>query len=191
MLIFGEFREVYDGVRGARKLVGGKYYWLAEHDVTTTGWTKIEPRSPLYLFRDQDVNLEAEYRQGWKITEIFPMHTVGVATGQDANTIALTPNESKEQAESFNLSQDIIKPILYRPFDKRYIAYSHKVITRSRARVMSHMLKGKNRAIVTTCSIEIGRGWEHVFCSSCLNSTAYRIHQGGKLSLTSLYLLAR
>jgi hypothetical protein len=32
--------------------------------------------------------------------------------------------------------------------------------------VMHNMLKGKNIGLSTTRSIEIGRGWEHVFCSS-------------------------
>lgn len=35
-----------------------------------------------------------------------------------------------------------------------------------RNEVMQHMLKRENRALATTRSIEIGRGWEHIFCTN-------------------------
>ena len=67
------------------------------------------------------------------------------------------------------LSKENIIPILYRPFDVRYTYYtgqSRGFICRPRPEVMPNMLVGKNRALSTTRSIEIGRGWEHIFCSS-------------------------
>jgi len=59
--------------------------------------------------------------------------------------------------------------ILYRPFDKRFTYYTGKtrgLICMPRPDVMHNMLRGKNIGLSTTRSIEIGRGWEHVFCSS-------------------------
>ncbi|MCH7877826.1 MAG: DNA methyltransferase [candidate division Zixibacteria bacterium] len=58
--------------------------------------------------------------------------------------------------------------ILYRPFDTRFTYYtgnSRGFQCMPRPEVMRHMLAGENLAISTTRSIEIGRGWEHVFCS--------------------------
>jgi predicted helicase len=63
--------------------------------------------------------------------------------------------------------QSIIRS-LYRPFDVRSLLYHGAVLERPRNEVMRHMLAGKNLALATTRSIEIGRGWEHVLCTKDL-----------------------
>jgi predicted helicase len=158
-------REVYEKMDQVQRLTGGKYHWLAEHDLTTTEWTTLNPQSPFYLFIPQDSDLRGEYENGWKVTDIFPINTIGLTTGQDAETVAPMFEETKNLAKSFGLDQSVIKPILYRPFDTQFIVYDKRVITRPRANVMYHMTVGKNRALATTRSIEIGRGWEHIICS--------------------------
>ena len=58
--------------------------------------------------------------------------------------------------------------ILYRPFDTRttyYTGRSRGFMCMPRSEVMHHMLAGKNVGISTIRSVEIGRGFEHVFCS--------------------------
>jgi predicted helicase len=57
---------------------------------------------------------------------------------------------------------------LYRPFDYRTYYHHKDVIELPRNDVMQHILAGENLALSTTRSIEIGRGWEHVFCSNSL-----------------------
>jgi predicted helicase len=63
-----------------------------------------------------------------------------------------------------------ITKILYRPYDSRWMHYQQNLIEIGRGgsgiKVMRHMMAGQNLAISTTRSIEISRGWEHVFCSS-------------------------
>lgn len=54
---------------------------------------------------------------------------------------------------------------LYRPFDLRAYFHHEDVVELPRHEVMFHMMAGNNLAIATTRSIEIGRGWEHVWCS--------------------------
>jgi predicted helicase len=76
-------REVHQKVGQDQYLVGGKYYWLAGHDITTTEWKKIEPEKPFYLFVPQDINLRAEYEQGWKVTEVMPVNVLGFQTHRD------------------------------------------------------------------------------------------------------------
>ncbi|MDQ1589571.1 MAG: hypothetical protein QOG71_198 [Pyrinomonadaceae bacterium] len=61
-----------------------------------------------------------------------------------------------------------LKKILYRPFDERWIYYTQTMVDWPRPEVMRHMLAGANLGLSTTRSIEIGRGWEHVFCTSQL-----------------------
>ena len=45
---------------------------------------------------------------------------------------------------------DYIKPVLYRPFDVRWIFYHDSVVWRTVKRIMRHMLEGENLAILTS-----------------------------------------
>ncbi|MCI0491033.1 MAG: N-6 DNA methylase [Blastocatellia bacterium] len=77
-------REIYDkNVEGEPELIGGKYHWLWQNDVSTTKWTKLEPQSPFYLFVPQDADLRAEYERGWKVTEMMPVNVLGYQSHRD------------------------------------------------------------------------------------------------------------
>ena len=56
--------------------------------------------------------------------------------------------------------------ILYRPFDFRNYFHHDNIVELPRYEIMYHMLAGGNLGIATTREVEIGRGWEHVLCSS-------------------------
>jgi len=181
-----------------------KYQYLSEKDVSATEWQPLQPQSPYYLFVPQENLSKAEYEQGWKVTDIFPVHSIGIATARDPLTIHFSKEEvwntinkfvalpSEEARTVFKLgddaddwkvalaqrdvkasgpSRDKLVPILYRPFDVRYTYYTGKTKgfhCRPRREVMHHMLAGENVGLSTTRSIEIGRGWEHIFCTSQL-----------------------
>lgn len=68
-----------------------KLRWLGANDVGTTVWKAIEPRAPAFLFSPRDAALEAEYRRGVSLPEIFPEHSVGIVTGRDAFAIDTDP----------------------------------------------------------------------------------------------------
>ncbi len=143
-------REIYEKLGQVQWLVGGKYHWLAEHNIATTEWTTLKPDKPLYKFVPQNMNLKAEYEGGWMLSDFLTVNNVGIVTGQDAKTIAFTTAEANELAGAQNLAQDVVKPVLYRPFDTRYILYSKKVVTRPRLDVMRHMIEGKNVGLIAT-----------------------------------------
>lgn len=127
----------------------GKYQYLAEQDINTTDWKPLKPQAPFYLFVPQDVDLLPEYQAGWKVTEMMPVNSVGIVTGQDKETIALDYDSARKLAEKHNVSINTIKPILYRLFDKHHIVYDKKVVTRARQEVMQHMLLGENLGLIT------------------------------------------
>ena len=56
---------------------GGKYGWLAANDIATTRWAELSPKPPLYLFVPRNEALAEEYEAGWKLTVVFPVHSVG------------------------------------------------------------------------------------------------------------------
>ncbi len=64
-----------------------KYAGLRENDMSTTRWQVLKPQAPFYLFVTQDETVRAEYEQGWKITDIMPVNSVGIVTARDALTI--------------------------------------------------------------------------------------------------------
>src|SRR5205807_1694706 len=79
-------REVYEKI-GQKLLIGGKYHWLADHDITTTEWVRIEPQLPFYLFTPRDIDLSTEYEKSMKLTDILPVNSTGIVTARDTLTI--------------------------------------------------------------------------------------------------------
>ena len=71
----------------------------------------------------------------------------------------------KSLAKEADLEQ-FIKPILYRPFDRRLIFYHDSLVWRTVKQVMQHMKPKENVGLITTRSVEIGDGWEHVFSTA-------------------------
>ncbi len=67
-----------------------KYAWLLSHDITTTAWQELTPRTPVYSFVPQDRSLSEEYENGWKITAIMPVNSVGLYTARDGLVIQET-----------------------------------------------------------------------------------------------------
>jgi hypothetical protein len=47
----------------------------------------VEAKKPNYLFVPQDGEKRDEYECGVKVMEILPVNTVGIVTGQDAESI--------------------------------------------------------------------------------------------------------
>lgn len=145
-----------------------KLRWLAEHDVETTDWTRIDPAGPAFLFSPRDAVLEAEYGQGVPLTEIFPERSVGIVTGRDAFVIDTDPAalqrrirslretgdspEAPRETPSWTLSGAVktlrkdwtwekrFHSLLYRPFDLRTVFYAPYLVERPRERMMRHML---------------------------------------------------
>lgn len=127
----------YADVWGSRE---EKYTFLAAHDATTTDWQPCEPVHPWHLFVPHNAAIWDEYATGWKVTDVMPVQSVGIVTGQDNATIAFTYEEAEALAQAHQLDTQTIMPIHYRPFDMRYIVYDASVVTRPRARVMRHMI---------------------------------------------------
>jgi Type ISP C-terminal specificity domain/N-6 DNA Methylase len=89
-----------------------KLRWLGEHDVESTDWREIEPRGPAFLFAPRDAVLEAEYRRGVALPEIFPEHSVGIVTGRDALALDTDLEEMKRRIgrlRSETVHDDVIR----------------------------------------------------------------------------------
>ena len=132
----------------------GKYDRLVASDVANTEWQALSLKAPLRLFVPRDETLNDEYRAGWKLTNVFPVHSVGIVTARDKLAIRWTADEmsrvakdfserDSEEARSFyrlgkdardwrvQLAQEDVRradgcvvPVLYRPFDQRFTYYT-------------------------------------------------------------------
>ncbi|MEW6068869.1 MAG: type ISP restriction/modification enzyme [Nitrospirota bacterium] len=60
-----------------------KYNWLNKHDIKTTKWKTIKPKSEFYLFIPRDEGLLSQYETYPKVTDIFPVNSVGIVTSRD------------------------------------------------------------------------------------------------------------
>ena len=78
-----------------------KYERLMEADVSRIDWQRLDPRKPFHLFRPQDRDLQSEYMSGWSVTDIFPVHSVGIVTARDDLTIRWTADEVWETVQDF------------------------------------------------------------------------------------------
>jgi predicted helicase len=78
-----------------------KYDWLQNHDVLSTEWQEIHSQTPFYLLIPQNTDLWSEYEQGWKITEVMPVNSVGIVTARDNLTIHWTEDEAWATVQDF------------------------------------------------------------------------------------------
>ena len=78
-----------------------KYDWLNKHNINNVKWDKLEPNKEFYLFIPQDQKLQKSYQTFMKITDIFPINSVGIVTARDALTIGRTENEIWDRVRNF------------------------------------------------------------------------------------------
>ena len=78
-----------------------KYDWLNKHDIKTTKWKTIKPKSEFYLFIPRDEGLLKQYETYPKITDIFPVNSVGIVTSRDNFVIDFDRNALKRRIMQF------------------------------------------------------------------------------------------
>jgi predicted helicase len=74
-----------------------KYDWLSRNDIKTAKWKRLSPKSEFYLFIPRDEKLSEAYERYLKITDIFPVNSVGIVTARDNFVI----NSDKETLERY------------------------------------------------------------------------------------------
>jgi len=60
-----------------------KYDWLLGHDINTSKWQKLSPKSEFYLFIPRAEKLLEAYGKFLKVTDIFPVNVPGIVTARD------------------------------------------------------------------------------------------------------------
>ncbi|MDO8578768.1 MAG: type ISP restriction/modification enzyme [Dehalococcoidales bacterium] len=102
-------RIFYADLWGLRQ---GKYHTLLETAVNDTEWAELMPHSPDYLFVNRDETDLDEYMNGWKVTEVFPVNSVGIVTARDEFVLDFDKVKLRDRIEEFRgdgLSDDDIR----------------------------------------------------------------------------------
>lgn len=89
-----------------------KYKWLLGNNKETTKWNKLSPKSKFYFFIPRDEKLSKTYEKYLKVTDIFPVSSVGIVTSRDNFVIDFNKNSLKSRIMEFrnkSLSDEFIR----------------------------------------------------------------------------------
>jgi predicted helicase len=174
-----------------------KYEFLNENELRSINWTKINYQEPSYLFQNQDFSLLNSYNEGLSVVEMFIQYSSGVQTEFDEFSIQNDKNSSenlladlvsfgvdeinskyniniKNKAKVEKAIQDVrknnpkIRPILYRPFDKKsciYTGSSNGIMGRPRGGIMNHFIQDNIGLAVTKVNRGISCGYSFILNS--------------------------
>jgi predicted helicase len=138
-------RQVFRGDLYGSRL--DKLAALNRTTVQTFPWTEASPRPPHLLFRGTAVEREKEYRRGVPLPEIFPLYSLGVVTGRDAEVLALD-RQTLEVRGLTSARRRNVTSFLARPFDLRHLLFEEGALARPRKAVMQHLRRGGNLALL-------------------------------------------
>lgn len=79
-----------------------KYAWLGAHDVESTEWTELTPRKEFYLFVPRDEAALERYNEFPKVTDIFPVNSVGIVTSRDSFVVNFERDALEERISVFS-----------------------------------------------------------------------------------------
>jgi predicted helicase len=89
-----------------------KYKWLDGHDWNSTDWEELHPHSEFYLFIQRDEQTLARYEKFIRITDIFPVNSVGIVTSRDRFVIDFDKETLKRHIRTFldpSLPDDFVR----------------------------------------------------------------------------------
>jgi len=78
-----------------------KYNWLNKHSIKNVKWEKHSPHPEFYLFIPTDNKLANHYYSFYKITEIFPVNSVGIVTARDNFVIDFEKKKLEQRIKQF------------------------------------------------------------------------------------------
>ncbi len=82
-----------------------KQEFLKENTVSSIKWNELKPSEPQYYFVPKDFELMAEYEQGFKVNELFPLNGVGLTTAHDDFVIAEKSDDLEKRFMNFKNSE--------------------------------------------------------------------------------------
>lgn len=85
---------------------GEKLAWLDETPFESVPWKSLAPNAPQFFLVPRDNALEEEYRQGFDVSKLFPLGSVGICTKRDDTAY----RESREEMRAVIRDFDTLPP---------------------------------------------------------------------------------
>lgn len=120
-----------------------KLDFLRRNDVLSTSWQLLDVGGPAFMFIPREaVEDEDAYQQSPSLPEIFPINSMAIVTGQDAEVYSQDREtlERRYFKEIADRNVAVLKAA-YRPFDNPFLAYGQPTVTRRRQAVMMHQIE--------------------------------------------------
>jgi predicted helicase len=138
--------------------------WLSIPDIFPVNSTGIKTHRDDFVVTFKSADLEERLRlfTNRNIPDELVAQTFDLKDNRDWKLA-----DARKKLMSQGDAHQIIKPFTYRPFDKRFIAYSDDLIDWPRREVMQHMLK-ENIGLSVVRRVEIDRPFDHVFVTDGL-----------------------
>ncbi|MCK4599894.1 N-6 DNA methylase [Candidatus Bipolaricaulota bacterium] len=89
-----------------------KYEWLDANDWISTDWQELHPKSEFYLYVARDEEALDRYKKFVKVTDIFPVNSVGIVTSRDRFVFDFDREALKRRIRTFldpNLPDEIVR----------------------------------------------------------------------------------
>ncbi len=128
-----------------------KFETLDNSSIENIKWIELPADADIWRVEGKN---KKEYLEGFLLSEIFNIFSVGIVTGRDAISIS----ESKEilrrnivqyaKDKNFEYENEKAIKINYRPFDVRYVYYDKQFIERGRWDVMQYFANKENIGMI-------------------------------------------
>lgn len=152
-----------------------KFSTLDISNMANMSWVKLPQGCDVWRLEGEN---KAEYEDGFSVSELFPVSSVGVVTGRDSVVIAedvgiLRQNiTSYVNNQNFEYVQEAVSKINYRPFDTRYVYYDKKFVERGRWDVMQHYINKENVGLML-CRQQKIEGFQHALVHQNIVESSY------------------
>ncbi|MFA5623565.1 MAG: type ISP restriction/modification enzyme [Bradymonadales bacterium] len=196
-----------------------KYDFLNENSIVSIPYKELPCLEPMYFMLPKDFKAQEDYDKGFSVSALFSLHKSGMVTSRDAFVIdshkdilasrisdffamsksdlqrkyGLKENkrfkieEVQKSAKQFDVR--FVYPILYRPFDLKFVYYEAHFIEGSRIEVMQHFIKGDNVGLALCKQFKSGSDYVHVFIANTMMESSYVSNKTSEItSIFPLYL---
>lgn len=191
----------YYDLLGTRNM---KYEYLLDSSFKNIPFKEILPNSPFYFFLPSNSNNIETYELGFSMADFFNIGVTGTVTGNDNQLIGANHAELKERLESIinsSIDSTLIKPIEYRPFDKKVMYFVETFIKnpypqisvpdsyRSRYTVMKHLANSDNHCLIIGRQGQVvgDMPWNIIFISNNIVDLNMFYRGGGVVNPLYLY----
>ena len=121
-----------------------KYQQCISSTLDSLSFNCILPTTPYYLFKNNDLLTDGNYKDFISVSQIFSLDSVGIVTSNDEVLLNLDKKELELSVKAhykIDFKPELVKKYSSGPFDEQYIYYDLKLVDRARHNVMQHPQK--------------------------------------------------